>query len=223
MNDPRHYAINFSRTAVGHYWHHIEWAKDRSDSTEAMNLQCGAVLVRTAIRHEEWTSEEQMASSMGVSLVKLDGVAVAQRWAIAIKHPYTDEEDGRDYPGSVNVITEYAIISRSTLRGHEHEIPALVTEDAETKQPMFRWYNADDDMPRPTAEQVHAVALHTPIPNEVDSLRRELAEMRERCRDLESTLARTEQRAAMACESPPDDCGCAGCQLAAEQEGVVHG
>jgi hypothetical protein len=67
------------------------------------------------------------------------------------------------------------------LRPEYVSVPAGLPPAGASTRPVFRWFCADDPMPRPTDEQVRAYVDGLPPPSEADSLRRELDKMCERC------------------------------------------
>jgi hypothetical protein len=156
MNDASSYAIKFPGTTGGHRWHPI--AGGGGDVTEAMNI-AGGVLVRTTVTHDEWTSEESKASSVGVSMVRIEGWTAAKRWAVRVEHPHFDDEEDREREGAIYIEVEYDIIQQRSVS----IVRELIVQNPVTKRPEFRWYFANDDMPRPTPDQARAVAMHSSV------------------------------------------------------------
>ena len=156
MTDATHYALKFPGSTSGKRWHPI--AGGGGDVTEAMNI-AGGVLVRTTVTHDEWTSEDSKASSVGVSMLRIEGVAVAKRWVARVEHPHFDEEEEREREGAIYIEVEYDIIQQRSMS----IVRELVVQNPVTKRPEFRWYFADADMPRPTPDQARAVAMHSKV------------------------------------------------------------
>jgi hypothetical protein len=174
---------------VGCRWHDIEYNKSNDDRVEAMNLHGGRVLVRTTQRDQEPATDEGTYSiSTSTSMIHLNDAMVVKRWAPHVREPYFDEDEGRDVPGVIVLSIEYSLAPPTWTHLRSKDTDLLRREHG-TERSTFRWFNADESMPRPTDEQVRAYVEGLPPPNEADSLRRELDKMRERYLDAEARVS----------------------------------
>jgi hypothetical protein len=174
---------------VGCRWHDIEYNKSNDDRVEAMNLHGGRVLVRTTQRDQEPATDEGTYSiATSTSMIHLNDAMVVKRWAPHVREPYFDEDEGRDVPGVIVLSIEYSLAPPTWTHLRSKDTDLLRREHG-TERSTFRWFNADESMPRPTDEQVRAYVEGLPPPNEADSLRRELDKMRERYLDAEARVS----------------------------------
>jgi hypothetical protein len=184
---------------IGARWHDIEFNTASGERTEAMNLHGGRVLVRTTVRDSEYGEEGQPPSiAVSTSMLTMSDAMVVKRWAPHVREPEVDEETGAEEPGVIVLSIEHRIApptwthlrsgNTDLLRPEYVSVPAGLPPASAPTRPVFRWFCADDPMPRPTDEQVRAYVEGLPPPNEADSLRRELDEMRERCDEADEQI-----------------------------------
>ena len=185
---------------IGGRWHDIEFNTASGERTEAMNLHGGRVLVRTTVRDSEYGEEGQPPSiAVSTSMLTLSDAMVIKRWAPHVIEPHFDEEEGREEPGVIVLSVEQRIApptwthlrsgNTDLLRPEYASSPTGLPPAGASTRPVFRWFCADDTMPRPTDEQVRAYVDGLPPPSEADSLRRELDKMRERYLEAEERVS----------------------------------
>jgi hypothetical protein len=194
MNDIK-YPIEVGYPITCRAWHRIDVRCD--GMTEAMNLDNCSVLLRTTFILD---GDDGVERSVSTSMLVLADDVVAQRWSAEVCEPWFDDESRKHVPGKIRLTRQLAIIPRKELRFDETHVVGGLPVYTELGN-RFRWYRADDAMPAPTDEQVHAYLQSLPEPSEVDSLRRELAKMRERY--LEAELRVSEARGAKEDDEDP--------------------
>ena len=176
---------------VGARWHDIEFTKPSDDRVEAMNLSCGRVLVRTTVRSSEYEYGEDgqpPTVAVSTSMITINDAMVVKRWAPHVIEPAVDEETGDKDPGAIVLSMEHRIAPPTWKPLRSGNADLLRCEHG-VERPTFRWFCADDTMPRPTDEQVRAYVDGLPPPSEADSLRRELDLMRERYLEAEERVS----------------------------------
>ena len=176
---------------VGARWHDIEFTKPSDDRVEAMNLSGGRVLVRTTVRSSEYEYGEDgqpPTVAVSTSMITIDDAMVVKRWAPHVIEPAVDEETGDKDPGAIVLSMEHRIAPPTWKPLRSGNADLLRCEHG-VERPTFRWFCADDTMPRPTDEQVRAYVDGLPPPSEADSLRRELDLMRERYLEAEERVS----------------------------------
>ena len=154
--------IRTNHSGGGRRWHTL--SKDPDDFTEAMNAH-GGVLVRTRVESTEWVTEETKTASMGLGLVFVERCQVGQRWSISVVEPDPDEGT----TGHILLQRERALVGSLTLAEQEGGL---------LRGQKFRWYSADEPMPRPTDSQVLAVVEGRPAKSDADALREQVADLR---------------------------------------------
>ena len=186
--------ISYGTNVACRRWHDIELVKPAGDRTEAMNQPGGIVLVRTTLRNTEYSGEDSFCSTtVAASVICLKGMMVAKRWLPRVVDAWVDEENQRHHPGMISVDEEFSLVPASEVSGDPGDSGLLKSEsyikhaegDSYTKHSEFRWFDADEFMPRPTEDQVRACVESLPPPSEIESLRNELDKMRERYHDAE--------------------------------------